>query len=162
MTTEEKTQSVRDVIGAAIGRIPSGCFIVTAKSSGRHVGMLASWVMQAGFEPPSVALAVHPDRELYSVIEEADKFSINVMGKNNLNLMKVFSKYTPDQFDQVPNKETEYGFTLTDTIAVMQCRLAGKLVHGDHQVLLGEVVNAFTMNMDQEPFVHLRKSGFNY
>ena len=57
----------KENIGAAIGRIPSGVFVITAKnSSGEKIGMLGSWVAQAGFEPPcvSVAVAPGPDVEL--------------------------------------------------------------------------------------------------
>ena len=161
MTTEQAT---RDAIGAAIGKIPSGCHIVTAKSKdgSKQVGMLASWVTQAGFEPPMITIAVHPERELYQVIEETGRFSVNVMSKENLGLMKVFAKYSPGQFEQVPCCETGYGFTLNDTIAVIQCELAGELKNGDHYVLLGKVVNSEMQNPDAEPFVHIRKSAFNY
>jgi hypothetical protein len=40
-------------IGEALGRIPSGVFIATAEEGSEKVGMLASWVQQAGFDPPT-------------------------------------------------------------------------------------------------------------
>ena len=43
-----------DNIGAALGKIPSGVFIATSSIDGDEVGMLASFVEQAGFNPPTI------------------------------------------------------------------------------------------------------------
>jgi flavin reductase (DIM6/NTAB) family NADH-FMN oxidoreductase RutF len=152
----------RKDIGEAIGRIPSGVYVITAKSKDRKVGMLGSWVQQVGFEPPTVSVAVHPDRELYKTIEESGCFSINVLSNQNMNLMKNFSRYSPDQFDGVACKENEWGIVLEDTVAVMNCRFVQKITASDHHLFIGEVVDGGILNRDEEPMVHLRKSGFNY
>src|SRR5687768_10430199 len=101
----------KENIGAAIGRIASGVYIITAKNNEHKAGMLASWVMQAGFEPPSITVAVHPDRELYKIIEETGRFTVNVISNANMDLMKTFAKFSPNQFDEVECKETECGIT---------------------------------------------------
>ncbi|MBC8108463.1 MAG: hypothetical protein H7Z14_17895, partial [Anaerolineae bacterium] len=41
-------------IGKALGRIPSGVFVLTAAHAGERMAMLASWVQQAAFEPPAI------------------------------------------------------------------------------------------------------------
>ena len=38
-----------DGFAAALGRIPSGLFIVSWRAADADRGMLASWVMQSGF-----------------------------------------------------------------------------------------------------------------
>ena len=45
-----------------LGRIPSGILILTVRHEDRETGMLASWVKQAGFTPPSVTVAVKQGR----------------------------------------------------------------------------------------------------
>ena len=52
--TDHDTKSLDPVLG----RVPSGIFILTVGTGDRATGMLASWVMQAGFEPPMVTVAV--------------------------------------------------------------------------------------------------------
>lgn len=160
--TESMTSVNRDAIGAAIGRIPSGVFIITAQQGDEKVGMMGSWVGQASFEPPLVSLAVHPDREIYKTIQAAGRFSINVLSNENMNLMRAFSKYSPDQFDGVDFSATEYGLTLNESVAVMHCEL--KSIHevGDHHLFIGEVKGGAYMNHELAPMIHLRKSGFNY
>ena len=47
---------------AALGRVPSGLFILTARVGDRETGMLASWVQQCSFDPPQVSAAFARDR----------------------------------------------------------------------------------------------------
>ncbi|MCE3234559.1 MAG: flavoprotein oxygenase family protein [Vampirovibrio sp.] len=152
----------KEGIGAAIGRIPSGVFIITAKRGEQKIGMMGSWVAQAGFEPPCISVAVHPDREIYSAIEQSGSFCVNVLSNENMNLMKAFSRYSPDQFDGVPHTETEYGLALDEAVAVMHCKLKSKCEAADHHLFIGEVVDGTYLNHEEAPMVHLRKSGFNY
>ncbi len=152
----------KDAIGQAIGRIPSGVFIITAQRGEQKIGMMGSWVAQAGFEPPVISVAVHQDREIYKVIEETGRFSVNVLSNENMNLMKAFSRYTPEQFNEVPHEISENGIVLTEAVAVMHCRFVGKCTLSEHHLFLGEVIDGAYLNHEQAPMVHLRKSGFNY
>lgn len=152
----------KEAIGQAIGRIPSGVFIITAKRGDQKIGMMGSWVAQAGFEPPTISVAVHPDREIYKAIEESGKFSVNVLSNENMNLMKAFSRYSPDQFNEVDHADTESGIVLNEAVAVMHCKFKGKCELSEHHLFIGEVVDGVYMNHEQAPMVHLRKSGFNY
>ena len=53
---------------AALGRIPSGLFVLTARNGERETGMLASWVQQCSFTPPCVSVALRKGRELIPVV----------------------------------------------------------------------------------------------
>lgn len=158
MTTETRNENV----GVAIGRIPSGVFVLTASNGTQKVGMLGSWVMQTGFEPPSIAVAIHPERELYKLVEETGRFTVNVLSNENMNLLRAFSKYSPDQFDGVALEEGEYGVSLKESVAFMECRVMQKVAAADHHLFIAEVVNGAHLDHEQAPMVHLRKSGFNY
>lgn len=149
-------------VGEAIGRIPSGVFVVTAQGGGRRVGMLGSWVQQVGFDPPTVSVAVHPDRELYALIAETGMLTINVLSNQNMNLMKNFSRYSPEQFDGVACRDSQYGVVLEDCVAVMECWVKDRVQVADHHLFIAEVAEGGLLNPELEPMVHLRKSGFNY
>ena len=62
-------------IGAALGKIPSGVFIATSIQDGEEVGMLASFVEQAGFNPPMITVAIGVDRRLNQAIEDSNTVS---------------------------------------------------------------------------------------
>ncbi len=154
--------SIKEAIGAAIGRIPSGVYVIIARRGEQKIGMMGSWVAQAGFEPPRVSVAISPEREVYSAIQESGKFSINVLSNENMNLMKAFSRYSPEQFEGLDFTETEQGIVLNEAVAVMHCTLQGQFEGADHHLLIGEVIDGAYLNHELAPMVHLRKSGFNY
>ena len=80
-------------LGAALGRVPSGLFILTVRGDdGRATGMLASWVQQAGFEPPMVSVALHKDRYVADWVRAAGRFVLNQVPAGNKTLLRHFGK----------------------------------------------------------------------
>ena len=49
-------------LAAALGRVPSGLFVLTIRRGSAETGMLVSWVQQCSFDPPLVSLAVQRGR----------------------------------------------------------------------------------------------------
>ena len=160
--TDSVTSIERDAIGASIGRIPSGVFIITAKDGTEKLGMMGSWVAQVGFEPPRISVAIHPDREIYKAIQKSKGFTVNVLSNENMILMRTFSKYSPDQFNDLAISETPYGLGLDDAVATLHCELKAIYEAGDHHLFVGEVKEGAYLNHELAPMIHLRKSGFNY
>jgi len=75
---------------AAVGRIPSGLYIITTLFEGRKEGFLGSWVQQAAFAPLLVSIALKPGRACHAAIKAQGRFCINIVGHNNGGLMKPF------------------------------------------------------------------------
>ncbi len=63
----------------ALGRIPSGLFLVTANDHGRPLGFVGSFVQQVGFEPPVVCVAVNKERSHLAAIRAAKAFALSVI-----------------------------------------------------------------------------------
>lgn len=79
-----------------LGRISSGIYILTAGTGKRATGMLASWVMQAGFEPPMVSVAVKSGRYLAEWLTAGEPFVLNVVAEKQFDLLKHFgSSFEP-------------------------------------------------------------------
>jgi flavin reductase (DIM6/NTAB) family NADH-FMN oxidoreductase RutF len=62
-STQPPSSPAAPEIATALGRIPSGLFVVTWCDGGSDRCMLASWVMQAGFAPPQVSVAIGESRD---------------------------------------------------------------------------------------------------
>ena len=58
-------------------------------------------------------------------------------------------------------KEPGLPVVLLDTCAVLQCKAAGVLNAGDHQLLLAEVISGYMLT-GGDPMVHVRKNARNY
>ncbi len=150
-------------VGKALGRIPSGLFIVTAKYEDQEDAVLASWVNQSSFEPPEVTIALAQMRSARLLIEASQSFIVNVLGKETNELMKHFFKsHEGSVFDGLKTRKGIEGIRiLSDAVAYLECRLADAVISGDHVVYFGEVVGG-KMLKGGEPSIHVRDNGFNY
>jgi len=156
-------------LARALGRIPSGLYILTARDGpGRSTGMLASWVMQAGFEPPMLTVAVHRDRYVGSWIDATRRFALNQVPTGNKALIRHFGRGFPEDapaFDGPTLRDDldAGGPILADALAYLDCELAGQLDgEGDHRILLARVVAGGLLASDAEPLIHVRKNGLHY
>lgn len=157
-------ESTQEVLAGAIGRIPSGCAILTAQDGDQATGMLASWVQQAAFDPPAVTVAVKKGRPIAGMLDSSNRFVLNVMGEDANAMFKHFGKgFGPDEdaFVGVETEQSDYGPLLTACIVQLGCAVSGKLDAGDHDVYLGRVEQA-AGGPENKPYVHIRKNGLGY
>lgn len=159
-----------DALAIALGRIPSGLFVVTWREEDRDRGMLASWVMQAGFAPPMVTVAVAPARALCAAIEAGSAFVVNVLAENQRPLLARFGKPAgpdDDPFAGLAVGRAPCGApTIAETAAWLECHAVSRMTGtfetpGDHIVVLAGVTAAGS-GPDAQPLVHLRKNGLRY
>ena len=155
-----------DAIAAALGRLPSGIFILTVGLQDKSTGMLASWVQQAGFEPPTVTVAVRRDRYVSDWIAESGRFTLNQVAAGQKALLKHFGRgFAPDEpaFEGIPLFEDRpHGPILAESLAYLVADVVGSIDGGDHRVFLGQIVEGKRLDHDAEPMVHVRKSGLHY
>jgi flavin reductase (DIM6/NTAB) family NADH-FMN oxidoreductase RutF len=150
----------------ALGRVPTGLFIVTAENAGQRAGFLASWVCQAGFSPPAVSVGIKQDRPIMRQLERGAHFAVNILGKEDNKLMAHFARgfdIGADPFEGANVARTEAGTPyLPDALGYLECRLLRVLEPStEHNLVVGEVIGG-GMQREGDPRVHIRKSGANY
>jgi flavin reductase (DIM6/NTAB) family NADH-FMN oxidoreductase RutF len=149
-----------------LGRLPSGIFILTAGVGDRATGMLSSWVMQAGFEPPMVSVAVKLGRYVCDWLTDGQPFVLNLVGESQTQLLKHFGKgFEPGApaFEGLEVIHCPRGVPiLTGTLGHLECEPKRHVDSGDHRIFLANVVRGKLHRDDEPPMVHIRKSGANY
>ena len=152
-------------LDAALGRITSGLFVLTAGTGDRATGMLASWVMQAGFEPPTITAAVNLQRTVCDWLTNGEPFVINIVAEEQSNLLKHFGKgFEPGDaaFEGLSIRHCARGVPiLEDCLGYLECEPTAHLDSGDHRVFLARVVRG-GMASDHTPIVRFRNSGAVY
>jgi flavin reductase (DIM6/NTAB) family NADH-FMN oxidoreductase RutF len=153
---------------SAVGKIPSGLFIVCAKDGDSLDGFLGSWIQQVSFKPLMVSLCIKPGRPAYNHIIQGKLFSINIVGDTQKSLLKPFwSGYDPQQnpFSQLKYQLSENGtILLEEAYAVIEVKQRHRYEPGDHHLVVAEVFHSY-INEEQssgKPLIHLRKNGENY
>ena len=150
-------------VGKALGRVPSGLFVVTTKFEDKEDAILASWVNQCSFNPPELTVALGQMRNARLLIESSQAFIVNVLGKESNDLMKHFFKsHEGSIFEGLKTRQGVQEIRiLTDAVSYLECKLADAVVSGDHVVYFGEVVGGKILK-GGEPSIHVRDNGFNY
>lgn len=152
-------------LALALGRIPTGLYVVTTLKDGRPLGFVGSFVMQVGFEPPVVSIAIGKQREHLAAIRAHGRFAVSVLDGASQKLMAPFFKrHEPGRsaFDQVEHRPSPAGLPLlADALAWLDCRVTGEHASGDHVVVFGCVEHGELLRAG-DPAVHLRKNGLEY
>lgn len=148
-----------------LGRLPSGLFVLTVRYQGLETGMLSSWVMQAGFEPPMITVAVRQGRYVADWLTAGAPFVLNVLSEHQKSMLSHFGRgFEPGEnaFDGVEILRSAAGDpVLADALGHLECQPKGHLDSGDHRIFLAEVT-AGHLRTDAGPIVHIRKSGMHY
>ncbi|MCY2959838.1 MAG: flavin reductase family protein [Planctomycetota bacterium] len=152
-------------LARALGRVPSGVYIVSTLREGAPVAFVGSFVQQVAFEPPALVLAVARDREQLADLRKTGRFALSILGAGDQGLMSPFLKRLPEgtgPFDGLTVARTKSGLTvLEDALAWIDCRIAGEHDAGDHVVLFGVAEEAH-LAREGDPRIHLRKNGLGY
>lgn len=157
----------------ALGKIPSGLFIVCSQDPQTKIidGFLASWIQQISFNPLMVTMAIKPNRPIYQfIVEKKLPFTINIVGNHDKTYLKHFwSGYDPNN-NPFEKNLFEYESTSNGGIALKAALASIDAINefcytpGDHHLLVAKVIGQKIdeKNMEEKPFVHIRKSGLDY
>jgi flavin reductase (DIM6/NTAB) family NADH-FMN oxidoreductase RutF len=150
---------------AALGRVPSGIFVLTCRGSQNEIAMLVSWVQQCSFDPPMVSVAIRKGREVADLLIDGASFAVNILAEGQKELLAHFGKGSPlehlPQAHERVHRPEGLGAVLHEALGVLHCQVAGGCEAGDHYLILGRVVGG-SLHSEERPMIHVRKSGMNY
>jgi len=152
-------------LAGALGRIPSGLFVVTVRHGDAETGMLASWVQQCSFEPPQITLAVRSGRDILDWLVDGAVFTLNILDDSQTDMIVHFGRgfaLGEPAFEGLEIEHPDGGpAVLSEALAYLRCRVAGRMTASDHELFLGRVLAGRLLG-EGSPMVHVRKSGFHY
>src|SRR4051812_5913381 len=152
-------------LAGALGRIPSGLFVVTVRHGAAETGLLTSWVQQCSFDPPQVSVCLRRDRPVNGWLTPGAAFTLNVLESGQTDMIVHFGRGF--DLDEPAFEGLEVGRpggappVLPDVLAYLECRVENRFAAGDHDLVVGRVVAGRVLGEGQ-PMVHVRKSGLHY
>lgn len=143
----------------ALSQFPTGVTVVTTvDEAGDPVGMTASSFNAVSLDPPLVLWSVARSAFSASIFEKASFFTVNVLGKHQVELSNRFARAGAAKFDGLDVRSGAGGSPiLEDTAACFQCRTWQRYDGGDHLIVVGEVLD-YTVNNASIPLVFSRGS----
>jgi flavin reductase (DIM6/NTAB) family NADH-FMN oxidoreductase RutF len=153
-------------LAQALGRMPTGLYIVSTRDeSGRALGFVGSFVMQVGFDPPTLCVAIGRGRDHLAAMRASGSFTVSILDGESQGLMRPFFKPCPDgrtPFDDLDTTAAPSGPpVLAGALAWLDCEVAGEHETGDHVVVFGRITAGMKLR-DGDPSTHLRKDGLGY
>ncbi len=120
--------------------IPYGAYVVGTKTGGGedHL-MFATWLMQTSFKPPLVALALLGESRTLANVRRSKAFTVSFLRDGMGDLAQ---DVLDEAFDKVKTQRSPSGLPVVSGAAGwIECRLVDVSEHGDHRVVLAEVVD---------------------
>jgi flavin reductase (DIM6/NTAB) family NADH-FMN oxidoreductase RutF len=154
-----------DSLAAALGRIPSGLFVLTVCNGAATTGMLVSWVQQCSFDPPQVSLAVNKQRAVLECLEPGAALVLNIVPEGGKHLIahfgKGFDRGEPAFTDLEIRCEGTTPPILLASHAYLVGRVANRVESGDHVLVIAHITGGAVLH-EGKPTVHVRKNGLRY
>jgi flavin reductase (DIM6/NTAB) family NADH-FMN oxidoreductase RutF len=136
-----------DAKKAALRMIPYGIYVLTADDGkGNVAAATVNWVTQTAFAPPLVVVGVKTDSGAYQVVKSAQKFALNMLGKDQKGLAFTFFKPASVSDGKLSGQAYRQGMTGAPLLDVapgaVECKVTSIVEQGDHHIVVGEVIEA--------------------
>ena len=149
----------------ALGRIPSGLFVMTTAFEGKRRGVRVTWVQQCGFDPPLVSVALAKGHCMAPLLQDSHAFALSQLAEEDRLSFRRFEDCANSGDDEFEDVETIALVTgspaLKRSVAALDCLIVRHLdLDSDHELYVGQVV-AGRVN-GGSPAIRLRGDGLSY
>ena len=162
---QENQKPINSDVFSVLGRLPSGLLVLTTRKGELETGMLVSWVMQAGFKPPSITVAILQQRFVGEWLSQGCRFALNLLEDGQISLLRQFSRGVApqrDPFSALNIERTSSGIAiLKEALGFIECSPVRYMDSGDHRIFLA-TVGGGRLAAERQPMVHVRRSGVHY
>ena len=143
MNTKINTTWDKRDLRKALGSFGTGVTVVTSGNSQlRWVGVTANSFSSVSLEPPIVLWSLVSTSPNLEVFDQTERFVINVLALEQVELSKQFSKPLTDKFAGVDCVEGLGGVpVIQNCVATFECKTVQRILVGDHVLFLGQVEN---------------------
>jgi flavin reductase (DIM6/NTAB) family NADH-FMN oxidoreductase RutF len=149
----------RDSVVALFRRLSLGVYVIGVSDGERRDAFTAAWIMQASFNPLLLAISINPDNASYELLHASGCFTVNVLKQNQLELARHFGTTSGRNLDKLARVRTLPGRAgtpiLEESRAYFECDLEGRTRAGDHELVLGRVVDGRILDPKATPLTYV-------
>lgn len=144
-----------DRFRTVLGHYPTGVVVITSlDKAGNPVGMVVGSFTSASLVPPLVAYFPSKDSSSYRQLRDVPHFVVNILAAEQAALCRQFAmKNATDKWAGVAWRKSARGLPiLNDAVAWIECQASSTLDAGDHDIVLGRVLDLDALD-DMLPLV---------
>ncbi|MGV1822368.1 flavin reductase family protein [Agrobacterium tumefaciens] len=154
----EKCPDFED-LRSAFSRLPSGVVVVTSTSPcGAFAGATVSSFTSLSFKPPLVVFGLAQSSTTLSAILSHGHFAVHVVAEPQQDLAMRFASSGNNKFNDVDFRLSPFGVPLlTQFDTFFQCAVDRAQPAGDHQLLIGRVLEVSLAGQSSKPVAWLQR-----
>ncbi len=127
--------------------IPHALYVLTSKADGKTAASTVSWVTQASFQPPLVAVGLKKDSQTFEIVRKSQGFVLNFLGSDQKDIAQKFFKHQEPEGHHLAGETFQESPTLKfpffpQMAGYVECRWVGSIEEGDHVVVVAKVLEA--------------------
>ena len=136
----------KDLFRKVLGHFATGVTVVTTRHpSGKPWGFTVNSFTSVSLEPPLVLFCVDHSGESAKAVSHSDHFVVNFLCEAQEHVSRRFASRLDDRFEGMAHTENEHGSPLLHKcLGYLECRKIATHTHGDHDIVIGEVLDART------------------
>jgi 3-hydroxy-9,10-secoandrosta-1,3,5(10)-triene-9,17-dione monooxygenase reductase component len=139
-----------------LSHVPTSVVVVTAMARGVPVGLTVGSFSSVSLDPPLVNFFIDLKSKTWLKLNEANTFTVNVLGKDHVHLCRAFSRPAADRFDGVDWTPSPSGDpVLREASVALECSRYKIEILGDHVQVVGRV-RAMQAQAPELPLVFYR------
>ncbi len=135
--------------------LTTGVYVIGVAHGGRANAFTAAWLTQVSFDPLLLALSINPEHVSYPLLQGGRAFTVNVLQQGQLDLARHFGCQSARDADKLAGVRLRPGRSgapiLLEAAAYLECRVTGQMTAGDHEMMIGEVVEGEILVQAAEP-----------
>lgn len=134
---------------AAIGRLPTGLFLMTSSYEDERAGIVVRSVQPCGIDPPLVCVVVRTGHRIEPLIRDSRCFAVSVLQPEDKLVLRKFDPDAgsiggPDPFDAIPVDTLKTGCPIIrKTRLALDCEVVRHYdLETDYELFVGQVLAA--------------------
>lgn len=130
----------------ALGRFATGiCVVTAAPEGGAAVGMTVNSFSSVSLEPPLVLWSIQNSAECFSTFMQTPCFAVNVLSLDQEALSVRYARRSTHTLSAEHYAPGRHGAPLLKgALASFECKTWARYPGGDHEIIVGEVVDLYT------------------
>ncbi|MEZ2127762.1 MULTISPECIES: flavin reductase family protein [unclassified Sinorhizobium] len=135
-----------------MGKFATGVAVLTASNGGQRFGMTINSLTSVSLDPHQILVCINHGSSTGNAIKESGAFAVSLLGRNQQDVARSFVGRNAARFDTIACTDHAVGLPIIGgALGSLVCRVSDIVVSGDHDVVIGEVIECW--QRDGEPLV---------
>jgi flavin reductase (DIM6/NTAB) family NADH-FMN oxidoreductase RutF len=124
-----------------VGAFATGVTVVTTRSQGQPAGMTLNSFTSVSLDPLLVLVSLAHATRTLEAVKSSKRFAVNVLHRNQREVALAFAK-PGAPFPDGYTVQDPHGFEVVrHALAILRCEVYGVHLAGDHDLVVGEVID---------------------